>query len=89
VRAVARSGKGHAVREAARSACGKPAVATAHGNGEASEHAQGNGHGADVSAEHRADGAGRDDSDQEPDAEPGGGQPSDVPGAAVASAAHG
>ena len=88
VRAVARSGKDHAVREAARSACGKPAAA-AHGNGEVSEHAHGNGHGADVSAEHRADGAGHDDDEQEPDAEPGGGPPSDVPGAGVASAAHG
>jgi hypothetical protein len=87
VRAVARSGKDLAVREAARSACGKPAVATAHGSGAASEHAQGNGHGAQVSAEHRAEGAGHDDPDR--DAEPGGGPPLDVPGAAAASVAHG
>ena len=89
VRAVARSGKDHAVREAARSACGKPAVASGHGNGDASEHTQGNGHGAEVSADHRADVHGHDDSDQEQDTEPSGGPPSNVPGAAVASAAHG
>lgn len=86
VRAVARSGKDHAVREAARSACGKPAVASTHSNGEASEHEHGNGHGVEVSAE-QAEGAGHDDPDR--GAVPGGGPPSDVPGAAVASAAHG
>jgi hypothetical protein len=87
VRAVARSGKDHAVREAARSACGKPAFPTAHDDGEASERAQGNGHGSEVSAEHRAEGAGHGDPD--PDAELGGSPPSDVPGEVAASAAHG
>jgi len=89
VRAVARSGKDHAVREAARSACGKPTVASPDGDGQDGRHGQGNGagHDAEVSAEHRADGAAHDEA-HEPDGEPGG-PPSNVPGAAVAAAAHG
>jgi hypothetical protein len=88
VRAVARSGKDDAVREAARSACGKPAVASAHGQGR--QHGQGNGlgHGADVSGQHRADGTADLDEDESV-GEQAGGPPSNVPGATVAAAAHG
>jgi hypothetical protein len=88
VRAVARSGKDGAVREAALSACGKPVVASTAGGPEGSEHAEGKGpgHGAEVSAEHRA--SAPPSNGRSADA-PAGGPPSDVPGAAAASAAHG